>query len=146
MRLSPSALLTLREISLVLRTLGASKSRRARMNRVIFRLSVCAGLRASELANLKIGDVRRNSILLDNGSTADRSFLSVRTLKKRRGSPPVYRHVPIYFDSGTCEDLFSWVKERTDSGAGPDDYLLTTVHNKRLHRNAVRCHFLTASG
>jgi integrase len=52
-------ILSRREIGAVLADLATlcTRSRQARLNRVIFRLACCCGLRASEIARLQLADV-----------------------------------------------------------------------------------------
>ena len=53
-------ILTRAEVVKVLDDLArrARRSRNSRLNRVIFRLATCCGLRASEIAGLRLSDVR----------------------------------------------------------------------------------------
>jgi integrase len=59
----PVKVLTRRELATVLASLNAkaAKSPQARMNRTVLRLACCAGLRVSEIADLKFDDVRVDS-------------------------------------------------------------------------------------
>jgi len=58
--LDPTKILTRRELVAVLADLKrkAPRSRSTRLNLVIFRLACCCGLRASEIARLRVVDVR----------------------------------------------------------------------------------------
>lgn len=56
----PTKILTRRELAAVLCDLKAKavRSKNARLNLIVFRLACCCGLRASEIANLQMADVR----------------------------------------------------------------------------------------
>ena len=56
----PTKILTRRELTAVLADLRrkAPRSPNTRLNLVIFRLATCCGLRATEIARLRVGDVR----------------------------------------------------------------------------------------
>ena len=58
--LDPTKILTRRELTAVLADLKrkAPRSRSTRLNLVIVRLACCCGLRASEIARLRVADVR----------------------------------------------------------------------------------------
>src|ERR1700738_1775932 len=68
-------ILTRRELAAVLNDLKrkATQSKNTRMNLALFRLACCCGLRASEIANLQVGDVRtelaRPHIRIRNGAS-----------------------------------------------------------------------------
>jgi len=59
-RVEVTKILTRSELLAVLEDLAAKaeRSAQARLNRVIFRLASCCGLRVSEIANLRLDDVR----------------------------------------------------------------------------------------
>ena len=61
--IDPVKILTRVELALVLVDLArrATRSTSMRMNRVIFRLACCCGLRVSEITALRVGDVCTNS-------------------------------------------------------------------------------------
>ena len=56
----PTKILTRRELAAVLADLRrkAPRSKNTRLNLAVFRLAACCGLRASEIAKLRLGDVR----------------------------------------------------------------------------------------
>ncbi len=56
----PTKILFRSEITAILRDLQrkGKRSPSTRLNLIVFRLATCCGLRASEIANLRIGDVR----------------------------------------------------------------------------------------
>ena len=81
------------------------------MNRVIFRLACCCGLRVSEIAALRVGDVvirvaRPHLRIGPEGAKGKRARL-----------------VPIWWDPGTLADLIEWRGEREEQGARPTDPL-----------------------
>jgi integrase/recombinase XerD len=106
------------------------------MNRAIFRLSCCCGLRVSEIGALRLGDVR-------NGT--ERPHLQVRAegAKGRRS-----RRVPLWWDAGTLADLRAWKAERETHGAGQDDRLIACLKagntGTPLGRHTIRRRFRTA--
>ena len=90
------------EVPLVLATQKAKarKSKNGWCNLIVFRLSCCCGLRASELCGLEMGDLML---------TGSRPCIRVRKEitkgieAKRKG-----RIVPLWWDSGTLADLTEW--------------------------------------
>jgi integrase len=58
--LDATKILTRRKLAAVLNDLKrkAPRSKNTRLNLTLFRLACCCGLRASEIANLQVGDVR----------------------------------------------------------------------------------------
>lgn len=97
----------------------------ARLNRVIFYLSTGAGLRVSELCDLRVGDLRADSI------------------EVRRGKGGKARLVPIW-DGPTRAVLESWKQHRIESGASATDPLIVTRTGKPLTRQGARKRFITA--
>ena len=110
------------EIRLVLADL-ARKGRRSlntRMNRVIFRLACCAGLRASEIAGLTLADVQ-----------VDSTRPQIRARKEiTKGHKP--RKVPLTWDAGTLNDLRDWKRFRREQGAGDDARFVCSQHKDSL--------------
>src|SRR5215207_2484275 len=97
----PVRVLTRRELAAVLcelLRLGA-KSQSARMNRTILRLACCCGLRVSEIAELRLGDVHIEG---------DRPHLVIRPEGAKGGRR---RRVPLWWDQGTLDDLRAWTVE-----------------------------------
>jgi integrase len=76
------------------------RSRQARLNRIIFRLACCCGLRASEIAGLQLADVHVSET---------RPHLVVRP---KNGKGEKGRAVPLWWDAGTLADLTAWKTER----------------------------------
>jgi site-specific recombinase XerC len=131
-------ILTRSEVRTVLDDL-ARKGRRSvnqRQNRAIFRLSTCCGLRASEIAGLRLQDVVVNVL---------RPYLRVRATFAKGGKA---RRVALWWDGGTLADLSTWRAERTSQGAGPKDFLVCTQATGRagrqLDRRSVRTRFRQA--
>ncbi len=91
-------ILTRRELATVLADVRrkAPRSMNTRLNLIVFRLATCCGLRASEVANLQVGDVRVD---------VARPHLRIRVgaAKGRRS-----RTVPLWWDAGTLADISEW--------------------------------------
>ncbi len=91
---------------------------------MIFRLSTCCGLRVSEISQLLLGDV-----VVDG----PRPVVKIRaaTTKgeagKKRG-----RMVPLWWDTGTLEDLRAWKLEREGQGAGDRDPFVCRLRHPTL--------------
>lgn len=134
----PVQILTRRELACVLEDLGekAPRSANARMNRVIFRLACCCGLRVSEIAALRLSDV-----LAQNG----RPHLRVRPEGAKGGRSRV---VPLWWDKGTLADLLAWKAEREGHDARADDHFVCCLWPRRLGepliRHTIRERFRTA--
>lgn len=130
--------LTRSEITAVLADLAhkAKRSATARMNRVIFRLAACAGLRVSEIAGLRLADVC---------TTGTRPHLVVRAETAKRMRP---RRVPLWWDGGTLADLAAWKEARLNAGARSKDPFVCCQKPSRLGlalaRHTLRRRFLTA--
>jgi len=107
----PVKILTRCELAGVLDDLNrkASRSASTRMNRAIFRLACCCGLRVSEIGALRLEDVHPAS---------GRPHLRVRPegAKCRRA-----RVVPLWWNAATLGDLTAWKREREEQGARPSD-------------------------
>jgi integrase len=115
------------------------KSRRSinhRLNLIVFRLSSCAGLRASEIAGLVLSDVRVDS---------DRPSIRVR---KEVAKGHKARVVPLTWDASTKDDLAAWKQFRRDQGAGDGDPFVCSQHRdslgKPLERRGLRKRFKVA--
>ncbi len=74
----------------------AKRSVNTRLNRVIFRLSTCCGLRASEISKINLNDV-----LTDSTSPWIR-------IRKEVGKGAKARVVPLHWDAGTLADIKEW--------------------------------------
>ena len=127
-----------REIAIVLGELHrkAPRSKNTRLNLVIFRLACCCGLRASEIAQLHIGDVRTET---------PRPHIRIRTGASKGGRP---RTVPLWWDAGTLADVAAWLAERTRLGAAADDPFVASWRAGRsqlaFSRHTLRKRFRTA--
>ena len=134
----PVKILTRRELACVLEDLASKAYRSAstRINRVVFRLACCCGLRVSEIAALRLEDVCLGS---------DRPHLRVRPegAKGKRA-----RVVPLWWDAGTLEDVKAWKHEREGQGARPGAPFICCLwpsrFGKRLIRHTIRERFRTA--
>lgn len=132
-----SKILQPREIKLILADL-ARKGRRSlntRMNRVIFRLACCAGLRASEIAGLTLADVQ-----------VDSTRPQIRVRKEiAKGRRP--RKVPLTWDQGTLDDLCEWKRYRREQGASDHAHFVCSQHKDSnghpLDRRNLRMRFKT---
>src|SRR3954470_17588135 len=96
--INPTKILTRSELAAVLADLKrkAPRSRNTQLNLVLFRLATCCGLRASEVAQLQIGDVRVEPA---------RPHLRIRRGAAKGGKS---RIVPLWWDAGTLADITSW--------------------------------------
>lgn len=126
------------EIRLVLDDL-ARKGRRSlntRMNRVIFRLACCAGLRASEIGGLILGDVQ-----------VDSSQPKIRARKEITKGHKA-RKVPLTWDQGTLDDLREWKRFRREQGADDNARFICSQHKdtfgNALDRRNLRKRFKVA--
>ncbi len=132
-------ILTRRELAAVLADLKrkAPRSRSTRLNLVVFRLACCCGLRASEIARLRVADVR---------AELPRPHLRIRSGAAKGGRP---RTVPLWWDAGTLEDLSGWKQERLRQGAGAEEAFAASQRPGRaagipLSRYTLRKRFRTA--
>lgn len=95
------------------------RSLRTRQNTVIFQLSTCACLRASEIAGLRLDD-----LILDT----DTPHIRLRKGVAKGGKP---RKVPLAWVTGLTEALRAWRDCRLGMGAGPTDPLVCTLQEQR---------------
>ena len=134
----PTKILTRRELAVVLADLRrkAPRSKNTRLNLAIFRLAACCGLRASEIAQLRLGDVR---------TELARAYLRIRNGASKGGRP---RMVPLWWDAGTLADLSAWKSERLGQGASHDDSFVASMRpgrgGKTFSRHTLRKRFRTA--
>jgi integrase len=112
----------------------APRSKNSRLNLIIFRLACCCGLRASEIAQLQIGDVRVDVV---------QPHLRIRRGAAKSGKS---RMVPLRWDAGTLEDLAAWKTER--SAAEPTHPFVASFRpgrtSKVCSRHTLRKRFRTA--
>jgi integrase len=123
-----SKILQPNEIARVLADL-ARKSRRSlntRMNRVIFRLSTCCGLRASEVAQITLADVQ-----------VDSSQPKIR-IRREVGKGRKARKVPLHWDATTLSDLSDWKRFRREQGASDDAPFVCSQHRDTLGNHLDR--------
>ena len=130
--------LTRRELACVLDDLArrAPRSASTRMNRIIFRLACCCGLRVSEIRALRLEDVC---------VATGRPHLRVRPegAKGKRA-----RVVPLWWDASTLGEVMAWKQEREGHGPRPGDPFICCLwpsrFGKRLIRHTIRERFRTA--
>ena len=134
----PTKILTRSELAIVLADLKrkAPRSKNARQNLIIFRLACCCGLRASEIAQLQIGDVRVD---------VSRPHLRIRRGAAKGGKS---RTVPLWWDAGTLADIAEWKEQRVESGANSTSPFVASLLPRREHlaysRHTLRKRFRTA--
>ena len=102
----------------------------------LFRLAACCGLRASEIAQLQVGDVRVELA---------RPHLRIRRGAAKGGRP---RMVPLWWDGGTLADLVAWKAHWLEQGAEHvDPFLVSWLPDrgaKAFSRHTLRKRFRTA--
>ena len=131
-------ILTRREIGVVLADLKrkALRSPNTRLNLILFRLAACCGLRASEIANLQMDDVR---------TELARPHLRIRTGASKGGRS---RIVPLWWDAGTLADLAAWRTDRLAKNAQPTEPFVASLRPGRtcrtFSRHTLRKRFRTA--
>ena len=134
----PTKILTRREMATILADLSrkALRSPSTRMNLVLFRLAACCGLRASEIAQLQIADVR---------TELARPHIRIRRGCSKGGRARV---VPLWWDAGTLADLTSWKADRLSSGAEFSEPFVCSTRPGRepmeFSRHTLRKRFRTA--
>jgi len=111
------------------------RSLNTRMNRIVFRLACCAGLRVSEISNLRLADVQ-----------VDNTQPKIRIRKEiAKGRRP--RKVPLTWDEGTLRDLSDWKRFRREQGANEDAWFVCSQHRdtlgSQLDRRNLRRRFKT---
>jgi len=125
---SPVQILTRRELNQVLSDLAVRslRTRNARMNRVIFRLACCCGLRVSEIAALRLADVCVG---------VARPHLRIRAEGAKGGRARV---VPLWWDAPTLCELTEWKREREGQRARSSDALVCCLWPSRLGQRLIR--------
>jgi site-specific recombinase XerD len=130
--IKPEKKMTLEEV----RTIAADIQRRAkrsvnsRMNEVIFHLSTFAGIRATEIANLKLKDIK-----LESG---DKPFVHVENGKGGK-TADVY-----IINAKTTLVLHKFMQERLANNANDNDYLLVKTNGKQFNRHEIALRFKSA--
>ena len=138
-KVDATMILTRREISAVLADVRrrGRRSVNSRMNQTIFRLATCCGLRASEVAGLKLSNLKN----LDG----DRPHIEI---PKSLGKGGKSRRVPLWWDRATLDNIIAWRIERVSQGAKRGDRFVCTqarsVAGRPLTRFGVRARFLAA--
>lgn len=129
-----SQVLTRAEVAAVLGDLDrrCQRTKRAWPTRIVFRLTCCYGLRASEAARLRIQDIR-----------LDAQFPHL-WIPRRHSKTRTAREVLADWDAGSLADLGYYRALRLAQGAGPSDPLLVTGAGKCPHRNDIRRRFISA--
>jgi integrase len=131
-------ILTRRELQAVLADLKrkAARSKNTRLNLVIFRLAACCGLRASEIAQLHMADLRVEM---------PRPHIRIRVGASKGGRS---RRVPLWWDGGTLADLAAWRAARLATGAKGDQPFVASLQAGReaivFSRHTLRKRFRTA--
>ncbi len=134
----PTKILTRSELAAVLADLRrkAPRSKNTRLNLVVFRLASCCGLRASEVAQLRLADVH---------TEMPRPHVKIRNGASKGGRPRV---VPLWWDAGTLADLAAWKADRVAGGAGHEEPFVTSLRPGRppkpFSRHTLRKRFRTA--
>lgn len=131
-------ILTRNEITTVLSDLRrkARRSVNTRMNLTIFRLATCCGLRVSEIAGLKMSNVKVG---------VERPYIELpKSITKGKKS----RRVPLWWDKGTLDDVTSWKNERISQEAKSSDYLVCAqskmAFGRQLDRRNLRMRFISS--
>lgn len=105
MKVEATKILTTDEIKTVLQHW---KTKRRYVNNrqllIIFRLACCCGLRASEIAGIKVDDVRTEGA---------RPHIRITRSVGKGGKA---RRVPLWWDAGTLDDLRAWRSEQAERG------------------------------
>ncbi|MDZ4781011.1 MAG: site-specific integrase [Planctomycetia bacterium] len=114
----------------------AKRSLNTRLNLVIVRLAGCCVLRVSEIACLRLDDVRMEDARPHILIRADVSKI------------PRDRRIPLWWDRDTFGDIMAWKGRLLNKGARSDDLFVSSILNrtrgKRLTRQALRQRFRTA--
>ena len=137
-RVDATKILTRRELAQVLGDLTRKAPRSANtwMNLILVRLACCCGLRVSEIAGLRLSDVRIE---------VSRPHLRIRRGAAKGGRP---RIVPLWWDAGTLADLARWKQQRLSQSAQPDELCVGCLQAQRrgtrLSRHTLRKRFRTA--
>ena len=137
-RVDHSQILSRQEIALIIDDLKrrGQRSVNSRQNLIIFRLATCCGCRASELAGLKLQDLKL---------AVDKPYIYVSKAIAKRNKA---RKIPLWWDRSTQEDLIRWKAERQQQGAQSGDSFVCAQYahafGRRLNRGGIRNRFITA--
>ncbi len=133
-----SRILTRKEIGIVLTDLRKRGRRfvNPRQNLALFRLATSCGLRASEIAGLKMKHLHLQ---------VERPYIRLPKDICKGGRS---REVPVWWDAATTADLVAWYEERRRQGAKKKDPFLCMqarhLHGQPLTRFCVRDRFRSA--
>jgi len=136
--IDPTKILTRREMAIVLAELKrkAERSPGTLLNLIIFRLAACCGLRVSEIAALRLADVRVE---------ISRPHILIRRGAAKGGRS---RTVPLWWDVGTLADLSEWKARLLEQASKPDEVYVASARRgsagRRLSRHTLRKRFRTA--
>ncbi len=112
------------------------RSVNSRQNLIIFRLACCCGLRASEIAGLKLQNIKL-------GGKKPNIYITKAIAKRKK-----QRSVPMWWDRGTLDDITAWYDERKAQGAPSDDYFVCaqskSTFGQPLNRINIRHRFQVA--
>lgn len=137
--MNASQILTAAEIPFVVADLKrkARHSLNARLNLIIFRLSCCCGLRRCEISGLVLRDI----IL-----SAARPQIKIRKeITKGRERQRRTRLVPLWWDSGTMEDIRQWVEwRRAETGKGTSPVVFAPKSGEPLTPRLISLRWRTA--
>jgi len=137
-QIDSSQILSRREIALVLDDLKRKgrRSVNSRLNLIIFRLATCCGCRASEIAGLRLQDLKLS---------VEKPYIYV---SKAIAKGAKARKIPAWWDRSTLDDLVNWKTERQSQGAQGSDHVVCSqtkrAFGKPLSRANIRNHFITA--
>lgn len=106
-------ILTAGEVRKVLANVKYKRTKNAKLNLTIFRLSCCCGLRVKEIVGLNVSDF----ILV-----GPKPCVRVRkSITKGQETKKRARVVPLWWDAGTLADIREWHAMRVNSGAQAND-------------------------
>ena len=131
-------ILSRNEISSVLADLKrrSRRSVNSQMNLAVFRIATCCGLRVSEIAGLKLQNVRVG---------IEKPYIYLpKTITKGRKA----RRIPLWWDTGTLNDLNTWKNIRKEQGAKPSDYFVCAMskstYGKKLDPRNLRNRYISS--
>ncbi len=125
--LTPASILQHHEVLTVLKRLKKLKSMAARRRLMVFRLSCCCGLRATEICMLNRRDI------ITEGPMPMIDVINGKGGKRRQ--------VPLWWDSGTLADIKDHLEA---TPGGPGDPLLPNKVGGRYNRHTVAQRWRTA--